>query len=159
MLKNCKVDFLGNSKVAFHFRVAGGCMQSLSACPLVVYFLHYQANKQFFSRDCCYSKRNYSPAREMCKKVPKRGKSVFFAQSGKNFILRFNFSKTIHSIIYIFCKTNNLDVSCKAAVIETNFRRLTRNYNHFSSRSIDVDLYGTIKNLIHKYFHSYIYTL
>jgi hypothetical protein len=31
MLKNCKVDLLGNSKVAFHFRVAGGGMQSLSA--------------------------------------------------------------------------------------------------------------------------------
>ena len=31
MLKNCKVDFLGNSKVAFHFRVAGGGMQSLSS--------------------------------------------------------------------------------------------------------------------------------
>jgi hypothetical protein len=34
MVKNCKVDFLGNSEVAFHFRVAGGGiagMQSLGA--------------------------------------------------------------------------------------------------------------------------------
>jgi hypothetical protein len=31
MLKNCKVDFLGNSKVAFHFGVSGGGMQSQSA--------------------------------------------------------------------------------------------------------------------------------